>query len=176
MSTQQRVRTRNYRKFYALLGQMPGADRESLVKQFTGSRTANLRGMKDTEYAVMLAAMEYSTASVKGGYAEYSLWRRRVMAAIGAWLRSRNMPEDAGRIKAIACRAAKTANFKEQMLQNSGAINMTDGMVAVWLSGKRGRNQEEIALFRQDKELLEAKRDLIRLQRLIKKLTERTNK
>jgi hypothetical protein len=119
---EQAVRTRNYRKFYALLAQMPGANKEDLVTQFTGSRTDSLEEMKDTEYYLMLVAMEHSIASVKGRYAEHNLWRKRVMAAIGAWLRGRNMPETADRIKAIACRAAKADSFNDIPLSKLRAL------------------------------------------------------
>jgi hypothetical protein len=57
---------------------------------------------------------------------------------------------------------------EDQMVRNSASTNLSDGIVAMWLSGKHGRDKEEIALFRQNWELLEAKRILIRLQRAIK--------
>ena len=38
-------------------------------------------------------------------------WRKRVMASIGAWLRSINKADDADIIKGIACRASKVEKF-----------------------------------------------------------------
>ena len=35
----------NYARFYALLKQLPGADKETLVEQYTGGRTTHLRQM-----------------------------------------------------------------------------------------------------------------------------------
>ena len=37
----------NYARFYALLKKLPGADKETLVYQFTGGRTKSLRQMSD---------------------------------------------------------------------------------------------------------------------------------
>jgi hypothetical protein len=42
---------------------------------------------------------------------EANTWRRRVMAAIGAYLRRQHLNENAQYIKAIACRAADCSDF-----------------------------------------------------------------
>ena len=39
------------------------------------------------------------------------LWRKRTMAAVGAWLRMMNKTEDADTLKAIICRASGYDNF-----------------------------------------------------------------
>ena len=39
----------NYGKFYKLLKLLPGADKETLVRQFTNERTEHLRQMTQTE-------------------------------------------------------------------------------------------------------------------------------
>lgn len=52
--------TKNYAEFYALLNKLPGATsglKEDLVRQFTGGRTASLRGMKPAEYKAMCASL-----------------------------------------------------------------------------------------------------------------------
>lgn len=41
------------------------------------------------------------------------IWRKRVMASIGGWLRSIGKPESADTIKAIACRATGYTNFNK---------------------------------------------------------------
>ena len=41
------------------------------------------------------------------------VWRKRVMASIGGWLRSIGKPESADTIKAIACRATGYTNFNK---------------------------------------------------------------
>lgn len=43
----------NYGKFYKLLKLLPGADKETLVRQFTNERTEHLRQMTDKEYELM---------------------------------------------------------------------------------------------------------------------------
>ena len=43
-----------YATFFALLKQMPGADKESLILQWTGGRTSSLREMDEREYNMML--------------------------------------------------------------------------------------------------------------------------
>lgn len=45
---------RNYAALYALLKQMPGVDKESLVLQWTGGRTSSLREMTTLEYNTMI--------------------------------------------------------------------------------------------------------------------------
>lgn len=54
--------------------------------------------------------------------ADANIWRRRVMAAIGAYLRRLNIFENAEIIKAIACRAANATNFNKIPLSKLRAI------------------------------------------------------
>lgn len=48
----------HYGKFYMLLKRLPGADKETLVEQYTRGRTTHLREMTLTEYDLMCSAME----------------------------------------------------------------------------------------------------------------------
>ena len=48
----------NYGKFYKLLKLLPGADKETLVRQFTNERTEHLGQMTDAEYELMCQEME----------------------------------------------------------------------------------------------------------------------
>lgn len=43
----------NYARFYTLLKKMPGADKETLVYQFTQNRTVHLQQMSAKEYDAM---------------------------------------------------------------------------------------------------------------------------
>lgn len=52
---------RNYARFYALLKQLPGADKETLVEQYTGGRTTHLRQMTIKEYELMCSVMAQVT-------------------------------------------------------------------------------------------------------------------
>lgn len=51
----------NYARFYALLKQLPGADKETLVEQYTGGRTTHLRQMTIKEYELMCSVMAQVT-------------------------------------------------------------------------------------------------------------------
>ena len=48
----------NYARFYALLKRLPGADKETLVYQYTDGRTTHLRQMEPDEYDRMCRRME----------------------------------------------------------------------------------------------------------------------
>lgn len=48
----------NFARFYALLGRLPGADKETLVCQFTNGRTTHLHLMTEEEYQSMCREME----------------------------------------------------------------------------------------------------------------------
>ena len=49
---------RNYARFYTLLKKMPGADKETLVEQYTNGRTTHLRETTQQEYNKMCCDME----------------------------------------------------------------------------------------------------------------------
>ncbi|MDR3350728.1 MAG: hypothetical protein LBN98_03640 [Prevotellaceae bacterium] len=114
--------TRNYRKFYALLAQLPGADKEGLVMQFTEGRTDSLTAMHTHEYQLMVAMLDgkVRTQHVRGN--EFDLWRKRVMASIGRWLQLCNTEHTADMIKAIACRAAQRKAFNDITLSELRAV------------------------------------------------------
>ncbi len=44
---------------------------------------------------------------------ELDLWRKRVIASIGAWLKLTNQPDSIGYIKATACQGAEVRNFNK---------------------------------------------------------------
>lgn len=48
----------NYARFYTLLKKMPGADKETLVEQYTNGRTTHLRETTQQEYNKMCRDME----------------------------------------------------------------------------------------------------------------------
>ena len=57
---------RNYARFYTLLKKMPGADKETLVSQYTDGRTTSLRETTRQEYDRMCRDMKRET-----GYDEF---------------------------------------------------------------------------------------------------------
>ena len=52
---------RNYARFYCLLKQLPGAEKETLVSSFTDGRTTSLREMSVKEYEAMCISLEEQT-------------------------------------------------------------------------------------------------------------------
>jgi hypothetical protein len=87
MKAQPAVRTRNYRRFYALLSQMPGGiPVEELkgiwVSDFTEGRTGSVQEMKDMEFALMIGAMEQHVADIAPNRMKLDKARKRVIAAI----------------------------------------------------------------------------------------------
>jgi hypothetical protein len=126
--------TRNYRKFYALLKRMPGAEKEGLVLQFTDGRTDSLQAMHTHEFQLMLAMLEGKVRTQHARGDEFDLWRKRVMASVGGWLSiltpgpspqgegSAAVQDNSERIKAIACRAAGRKGFNEITLSELRAI------------------------------------------------------
>lgn len=71
---------RSYARFYGLLKQLPGADKETLVWQYTGGRTASLREVTDTEYRAMCEGLERA-AGVELRYAALRAELRRKRSA-----------------------------------------------------------------------------------------------
>lgn len=114
--------TRNYRKFYALLKRLPGAEKEDLVLQFTDGRTDSITEMHTHEFQLMLAVMEGKTKTQHVRGDEFDLWRKRVMASIGGWLRACGTEHTADTIKAIAARAAGRKGFNEVTLSELRAV------------------------------------------------------
>lgn len=64
----------NFARFYALLGKLPGADKETLVYQFTNGRTSHLHLMAEKEYESMCREME----RVAGYDERREIWRREM--------------------------------------------------------------------------------------------------
>jgi hypothetical protein len=108
----QKVQTINYRRFYSLLRQLPRAEKEDLVLQFTGGRTEHPSAMQPLEYFNMVGAMEAMSKDVSGDMsAGFDKARKRLMGCIGGYLRAMGKPEGAANIKAVACRAAGVERF-----------------------------------------------------------------
>ena len=114
--------TRNYRKFYALLKQLPGAEKEALVLQFTHNRTDSLTAMWNTEFQLMLNTMEVNVRANNNNLLELNKWRKRVIASIGGWLTSCKTEHTIDLIKGIACRASKRNDFNEITLSELRAL------------------------------------------------------
>lgn len=64
----------NFARFYSLLAKLPGADKETLVYQFTNGRTSHLHLMAASEYQSMCNEME----RVAGYDERREAWRREM--------------------------------------------------------------------------------------------------
>lgn len=71
---------KTYGRFYAVLKQLPGADKETLVEQFTNGRTVHLHEMSSEEYRMMCSKME-SVAGYGARKAKYLTALRRQRSA-----------------------------------------------------------------------------------------------
>ena len=71
--------------------------RAELAYQFSTCRTTHIGELKSTEAADLIGR-------------SMDVWRKRLMAAVGAYLRAFNYTESPAAIKAIACRAAGMPN------------------------------------------------------------------
>ncbi|MDR2814653.1 MAG: hypothetical protein LBB79_08400 [Prevotellaceae bacterium] len=109
----ERVRTMNYRKFYALLGRLPGAEKGELALQFTAGRTDSLAAMRPEEYFSMLGAMEATVRGEGDRYAAMDKLRKRLIACIGGYLTAMGRNGNIELIKALACRASGHGKFND---------------------------------------------------------------
>jgi len=115
--------TRNYKKFYALLKQLPGnPEKEEVVLQFTNNRTEHLSAMTNIEWAVMIARLGGVVATKGFDGNSYDIWRKRVIKSIGAWLELCHTSHNIDTIKAIASRAAKKQWFNDITISELRAI------------------------------------------------------
>ena len=73
---------RNYARFYGLLKQLPGADKETLVEQFTNGRTKHLHLMASTEYDAMCRQMEQIARYDERRRRQYDILRKARSGAL----------------------------------------------------------------------------------------------
>ena len=75
----------NFARFYALFAKLPGADKETLVYQYTNGRTTHLHLMAASEYQSMCNEME----RVAGYDERREAWRREMKRKRSAVLQER---------------------------------------------------------------------------------------
>lgn len=123
----------NYRRFYALLKQLPGADKETLVEQYTNGRTVHLREMAPAEYDAMCRTMERAT-----GYAERRAALHR-MQLLGIdttdWTRINAFCRDsriAGKaFRELDCEELEKLTVKLRMMQRKGGLKPKESAAQV---------------------------------------------
>lgn len=90
-----------------------------LIKKY--HTLCTVRGMNKDDRDTLLAAYSVTSSKELTEFqlidicnklkAEPDRWRKKALAAVGAWLRSTNQSETMDKIKGIACRAAGCNNF-----------------------------------------------------------------
>ena len=73
---------RNYARFYGLLKQLPGAEKETLVEQFTNGRTKHLHLMAFTEYDAMCRQLENVAGYDNRRRGQYDILRKARSGAL----------------------------------------------------------------------------------------------
>lgn len=113
---------KKYHTLCTVLG-MTDADKEATLAAYGVESSRDL----DTHDLVDLCAKLSDEANKKSGTDDMDRLRKRVMAAIGSWLKSEGKYGNATIIKAIACRATGHADFnkipRERLRNLIGAFN-----------------------------------------------------
>lgn len=102
--------TENQRKMIMAMCVKQGIDdelRAELAYQFSTGRTTHVGSLTVAEAAEMIGKLKANQSSTD---TTMDVWRKRLMAAVGAYLRAFNYTENPAAIKAIACRAAGMPN------------------------------------------------------------------
>lgn len=81
--------------------------RAELAYQFSTCRTIHIGELKSTEAAELIGRLKQNQNSTD---TSMDVWRKRLMAAVAAYLKSKNYEPTPDRIKATACRAAGMPN------------------------------------------------------------------
>lgn len=105
----ERQHTGLLKKFHTLLGKA-GIDCEGkgLILSQYGVESA-----RDLSISDLVEICNILEIRMNPALAEADRWRKRVLAAIGGWLRMIHRDENAAKIKAIACRATGYAAFND---------------------------------------------------------------
>jgi len=97
------------KKFHTLLG-VAGIDQENkgvILGQYGGESSRDLTINQLMEVCSLVEGM------IHPEIVETNMWRRRVLATIGSWLRKLGKDNNIDIIKAIACRASGNAKFND---------------------------------------------------------------
>ena len=116
------------KKYHVLCGQL-GLGSEQ--QKFLLWSSYSVLSSKDLNYSQLLELVQTLEKNTKKPEPnEYDKWRKRLMGAIGGWLKSIGKAADADIIKKIACRAAKCSNFNKIPLEQlRGLRQYTNGFL-----------------------------------------------
>ena len=124
------------KKFHTLCSKngMKPDEKSALIAGF------GVESSRELSVGQLQRACEALDSKVSNEVTEADKWRKRAMAAIGGWLRLISYPQDAAKIKAIACRVTKHESFnlipKERLvtiyylfLQKQKDFKAVDGLI-----------------------------------------------
>lgn len=111
---------RNWRRAYAILRGQP-LDPEEVILGLSRGRTTHLSALNDEEWQALMRLGQTSTTDEQR-VADADRWRKRVMAAIGGWLRLQGKPQGAVYIIGIAERSAGGTPFNAIRVSKLRAI------------------------------------------------------
>lgn len=95
------------KRFHILLSQA-GIDNDGMLDLLEGYNVTTSRDLDAYQLLELCTRIERTSIP---SFIEMDRARKRLIAAIGAWLRTLNYTENIANIKAIACRAAGTDDF-----------------------------------------------------------------
>lgn len=105
--------TENQRKMIMAMCTKQGIDdelRADIAFQFSTGRTTHVSQLSSAEAADLITRLKQNQSQTD---TTADVWRKRLMAAIGEYLRVYNYTENAQTIKATACRAAGVDDFNK---------------------------------------------------------------
>lgn len=101
-------KNRYLKRFHTLLSKVDG-DKDMLKETILYS--FGVESSKELNAHELLEACAALEGELSPRTADYDKWRKRLIAAIGGWLKAMNKESNIDLIKAIACRAAGVDNF-----------------------------------------------------------------
>ncbi len=102
------AKNRYLKRFHTLLSKIEGD--KDLIKE-TILDSYGVDSSRDLNAHELLEACAALEGEISPRSANYDRWRKRLIAAIGGWLRAMSRESNIDLIKAVACRAAGTDNF-----------------------------------------------------------------
>lgn len=98
------------RKYHTICRDLGITEQEKVaIKESFGVNSS--RNLSETQLSQLINNLINGTDQTKTKKSKEDLWRKRTMAAVGAWLRMMNKTEGADIVKAIICRASGHENF-----------------------------------------------------------------
>lgn len=135
------AKDRNYAPFWAILKKMPGADKESIVRQYTNGRTTSLKEMTDGEYRLMIIALNRRA----DGYDKLRSARSSALKQLQRYgIDTTNWPE-VDRF----CLQPRIAGKRFAQLGIPDLVGLTRKMRAIIDKGERKAMQDEIDRYNQ---------------------------